>query len=56
MRRAPLTIAAGFESTPVGLSERVAQAFEQLNRSPEGITGAIESLQKLLDDSKAFLD
>jgi predicted nucleotidyltransferase len=50
-----IKIAAGFESTPVGLIERVAEAFEQLNPSSEGITSSIETLQKLLEDSKAFL-
>jgi hypothetical protein len=50
-----IKIAAGFESTPTGLIERVAESFELLNRSPEGIKSAIETLQKLLEDSKAFL-
>jgi predicted nucleotidyltransferase len=50
-----IKIAAGFESTPVGLIERVAEAFEKLNPSSEGITSSIETLQKLLEDSKAFL-
>jgi|WetSurSiteA1Bulk_404760.scaffolds.fasta_scaffold25111_2 predicted nucleotidyltransferase len=50
-----LSIAAGFKSVPDGLDERVATAFELLNRTPEGIAVAIETLQKLLEECNTFL-
>jgi predicted nucleotidyltransferase len=50
-----IAIAAGFQSVPGGLSDRVADVFEKLDRSPTGITAAINKLRALLADSECFL-
>ena len=51
-----IAIAASFKSGPDRLKEKVTAVFELLDHSPEGIRGALETLQTLLDDTKPFLE